>query len=223
MNKTKAVIITILLITFIPLTGYAKEPPNIGLLKLALIRYHDSGKYEHDINQVMVKARAYLKKRVTANNCHNLKKKLAIIFDLDETLISNYDSMIADDFSARKDLLDARLAQVDEPPIPECLILFNYAKANNVTIFIITGRKENLRKESIKELHNAGFEGWKKLYLRGKGDDAKTAVEFKSAIRKEISAQGYDIVLNIGDQYSDLAGGYADYQGKLPNPFYYVD
>jgi hypothetical protein len=33
---------------------------------------------------------------------------------------------------------------------------------------------------------------------------------------------GYDIVANFGDQFSDLVGGHADRQVKLPNPTYYL-
>jgi len=29
-------------------------------------------------------------------------------------------------------------------------------------------------------------------------------------------------ILNMGDQESDPAGGYADVTFKLPNPFYYI-
>ena len=36
------------------------------------------------------------------------------------------------------------------------------------------------------------------------------------------SKLGYDIVLNFGDQWSDLQGGYADTALKLPNPTYYL-
>ena len=32
----------------------------------------------------------------------------------------------------------------------------------------------------------------------------------------------YDVVANLGDQYSDLIGGYADRTVKLPNPTYYL-
>jgi len=32
--------------------------------------------------------------------------------------------------------------------------------------------------------------------------------------------QGYAIVVNIGDQMSDLDGGFAERTFKLPNPFY---
>src|SRR6185312_25067 len=41
--------------------------------------------------------------------------------------------------------------------------------------------------------------------------------------RKHIEQDlGYDIALNVGDQWSDLQGGYADHYLKLPNPTYYL-
>ena len=49
-----------------------------------------------------------------------------------------------------------------------------------------------------------------------------TTVEYKANTRKHIESLGYDIVLNVGDQWSDLQGGYADYTLKLPNPTYFL-
>ena len=55
-----------------------------------------------------------------------------------------------------------------------------------------------------------------------------TTVEYKAGTRKHIEdavvdgGLGYDIVLNIGDQFSDLQGGYSDASLKLPNPTYYL-
>ena len=37
-----------------------------------------------------------------------------------------------------------------------------------------------------------------------------------------LKKQGYKIIENIGDQYSDLTGGYSAATYKLPNPFYYI-
>ncbi len=45
---------------------------------------------------------------------------------------------------------------------------------------------------------------------------------FKAACRKEIESKGYHIVVNMGDQLSDLEGGHADGEFKLPNPMYFV-
>jgi len=48
-------------------------------------------------------------------------------------------------------------------------------------------------------------------------------VTFKSEARAAITKQGYTIIASIGDQYSDLKGGYAEKTFKLPNPYYYLD
>ncbi len=47
-------------------------------------------------------------------------------------------------------------------------------------------------------------------------------IQYKSGTRAYIESQGYDIVADFGDQYSDLLGGYADKTFKLPNPSYYL-
>jgi putative acid phosphatase of HAD superfamily subfamily IIIB len=47
-------------------------------------------------------------------------------------------------------------------------------------------------------------------------------IQYKSGTRAYIESQGYDIVANFGDQYSDLLGGFADKTFKMPNPNYYL-
>jgi hypothetical protein len=34
---------------------------------------------------------------------------------------------------------------------------------------------------------------------------------------------GFTIIANIGDQKSDLEGGYAEMTFKVPSPFYFID
>jgi predicted secreted acid phosphatase len=47
-------------------------------------------------------------------------------------------------------------------------------------------------------------------------------IRYKSGTRAYIESQGYDIVANFGDQFSDLEGGFADKTFKMPNPNYYL-
>jgi predicted secreted acid phosphatase len=47
-------------------------------------------------------------------------------------------------------------------------------------------------------------------------------IQYKSGTRAYIESQGYDIVGNFGDQFSDLQGGFADKTFKMPNPNYYL-
>jgi hypothetical protein len=49
-----------------------------------------------------------------------------------------------------------------------------------------------------------------------------SAVDFKAPERRKIKERGYTIVLSLGDQESDLKGGYAERTFKLPNPVYYL-
>jgi predicted secreted acid phosphatase len=47
-------------------------------------------------------------------------------------------------------------------------------------------------------------------------------IQYKSGTRAYIESQGYNIVGDFGDQFSDLLGGYADKTFKMPNPNYYL-
>jgi hypothetical protein len=49
-----------------------------------------------------------------------------------------------------------------------------------------------------------------------------TVVEFKASARGTIEAQGYKIIANVGDQWSDLNGGHSEQNFKVPNPFYFI-
>jgi len=47
-------------------------------------------------------------------------------------------------------------------------------------------------------------------------------IQYKSGTRAYIESQGYDIVADLGDQFSDLEGDHADKVFKMPNPNYYL-
>jgi hypothetical protein len=47
--------------------------------------------------------------------------------------------------------------------------------------------------------------------------------EYKTRSRKHVQDDlHYHIIANVGDQQSDLIGGYADQPFKVPNPFYFI-
>ena len=47
-------------------------------------------------------------------------------------------------------------------------------------------------------------------------------IQYKSGTRAYIESQGYNIVGNFGDQFSDLKGGFSNMTFKMPNPNYYL-
>jgi hypothetical protein len=62
--------------------------------------------------------------------------------------------------------------------------------------------------------------------MRTESEIPQTAATYKLAARWRIAAAGFRIVVNVGDQASDLSGdshgAVADHTFKLPNPFYFV-
>jgi hypothetical protein len=68
-----------------------------------------------------------------------------------------------------------------------------------------------------------GYANWSGLFMKPNDYAQSSASVFKTMIRKQIIKMNYDIVLNIGDQSSDLEGGYADMNFKLPNPYYRIN
>jgi predicted secreted acid phosphatase len=105
--------------------------------------------------------------------------------------------------------------------IKPTLDLFNLAKKNGVAVFLITGRREAVRQPTTENLQEQGFTDWAGLILKPDAS-TQTTVAYKSGGRATIEQQGYRIIANVGDQYSDLAGGHEDKAFKLPNPFYFL-
>jgi predicted secreted acid phosphatase len=197
-------------------------PPNLSTLKQALIAYHNSGCYFYDISSVTQHALYYLKFRINQNNRAKQPKKLAIVMDIDETALSNYDDMQRMDFGGTKADIKALEKDAHDPAIPFTKTIYQYALAHQVAVFFITGRTEALRKPTTANLKTDGYKQWAGLYMRPINDKRPSVIGFKTAMRQKIINMGYDIVLNIGDQKSDLRGGFADMSFKLPNPYYLV-
>lgn len=199
--------------------AYAQEPANLSILKQKVKRYHDSGNYDKDIANVMQKAMRYLELRIKRQD---FTGKPAIVLDIDETSLSNYPDMVRLDFGGTIEEIRADEDKgLDEPIVPT-IKLYRLAKENKIAVFFLTGRFEEERGVTEENLKKAGYSNYDGLILRdGELRNAPAAV-YKTARRKELEAKGYDIIISIGDQQSDLRGGFADKTFKLPNPYYFI-
>jgi predicted secreted acid phosphatase len=161
-------------------------------------------------------------RRAHAAHGRDHKRKLAIVLDIDETSLSNYSAILADNFTFGD---QSRNEATDEigVKIQPTLNIFNLAKSQGIAVFFITGRPEAQRAVTEENLHREGYDGWAGLSLKPPvpAGQTLTTVQYKSGERKNIEDQGYTIAANVGDQYSDLAGG-AVRAFKLPNPFYFL-
>jgi len=209
-----------------PLAAYAEQPANVGDAIMAASAYHDSGDYQHDFDTVIGQARHWVFER--APKVH----KPAIVLDIDETTLSNWDEIRADNFgyiaSGPCDALPkgpcgaiAWEKSGRAPAFASTLALINEAEKNHVAVFFITGRHEDEREATARNLHLAGIKHWDGLDLRPMTSHGYAA-HYKAPARAAIEARGYTILASIGDQPSDLADGHAEKGFLLPNPFYRV-
>lgn len=126
--------------------------------------------------------------------------------------------MIKLDFSANHESRIKSILMCNLPAVAATLDFYNFAKKNHVAVFLLSARKDHLTNLTIKNLHDAGYSNWDGLYLRPASYKQKSFLNFKINHRKALVNNGYDIVVNLGDQDSDLNGGYAEKIFRLPNP-----
>lgn len=222
MNKCSQFLLLIAVLCLFAAPLLAKEPENLHTAKQAAIFYHDSGEYDVDREEVAREAITFLSSEIARNNALSEQEKLAVVFDIDETSLSNYAILLSLDFAFVGSLLVPQLEKAEDPAIDPILKLYRFASDNDIAIFFITGRKETLRTATEKNLKDAGFTQWDKLFMKPDNYEKESVIPYKSSSRKSIEEEGYTIIVNIGDQWSDLAGGYSKRVFKLPNPFYYV-
>jgi predicted secreted acid phosphatase len=234
----------IAILTFSLTSALAKEPMNAYFYQKELNNYYDSGEYFADIASQIKQAQVYLDERVTENNQlpKTQQKKLAVVLDIDETSLSGYPCMRmvaqhllasindgsykqyvwAKDFAGRH-FTDVMAACREFPAIPGMVDFYNHAKNNHVAVFFLTGRGDDYKNVTIHDLQHAGYKNWDGLLLKSKLYLIyPNADQFKLARRKELERAGYTIIIDIGDQYSDLYGGEYEKGFKLPNPFYFI-
>ncbi len=202
-------------------------PANLGDFKLKLLRYHDSGAYEAAVKIADAAAKRWIADRVRSVN------RPAIILDIDETSLSNWPELRANDLTFRLDGpcdrlpkgpcgLEAWQELAAAPALQPTVDLFHAAKASGASVFFITGRDGRHRAATVRNLRKAGYGGWAGLVMRPTGTSTPSAGDYKAEARAAIEAEGFHIIANIGDQPSDLIGGHADRAFLVPNPFYRI-
>jgi predicted secreted acid phosphatase len=203
----------------------AAAVPNVYDTQRLVERYIADGRYDADVATVVAGARAWLEER------SKTAVKPAIVLDIDETSLSNWPAYRVNGWvriaSGACDLqqgpcgLRAWQAMGQSKAIAPTLALAKRARELGVAVFFITGRPANLREATERNLREQGYE-WTGVILLPEGASFASAVDFKAPERRKLTEQGYTILLSMGDQQSDLTGGYAERTFKLPNPVYFL-
>ncbi|BDX30653.1 acid phosphatase [Mycobacterium antarcticum] len=211
----------------VPIVPAPVQPPNIGDLKFQAIDYFDGGAYLTDLRIATAPAVTWIVEEAPRVD------RPAVVFDIDETALSNWEAIRANDFGR---VIDGPCVTLPAGPcgwrawdlaarstvIPPTLDVFSAARDSGAAVFFITGRDESQRAATERNLTDVGYTGYRQLIMEPVGAHFDSAADFKAPRRAELEAQGYAIIANLGDQPSDLEGGSAMQTYLLPNPFYRI-
>jgi acid phosphatase len=203
------------------------QPANIGDLKFTAIDYYNSGAYLTDLQLATAPAIAWI------NDEAPRVDRPSVVFDIDETALSNWEAIKANDFGR---VIGGPCDKLPEGPcgwqawdlraqstvIQPTMDVYTAAKDRDAAIFFITGRPDSQRAATERNLEAVGYTGYTQLIMEPAGAHYVSAADFKAPQREKIEQQGYTIIANLGDQPSDLDGGFSEQTYLLPNPFYRI-
>lgn len=189
---------------------------NLSETKSLVQNYYESGNFEKETEEIFASALKDIERLSPVVNP-------AVVFDIDETALSNYEHTKEIGFGYVPSLWHEWITQGDAKAIPQSLKFYNYLISKNVAIIFITGRYEEAREATYNNLINEGYTVFDTLIVRHKSEMKIPAAEFKALKRKELTEKGYNIIACVGDQWSDMVGGYAGIKIKLPNYLYTID
>ncbi len=193
------------------------EPKNLEVVKNELRVYHN-GPYVRQMAAVAAQGVAWLEERAARARPG---EKLAAIFDLDDTVWSCWAFDQAVDMGFDEGLMERYMLLANSPVNAPVREVVRTARRLRIAVIFLTGRNTRFRAATEKNLRAVDCGEYTALLMQP-ADYHGTTGAFKLRERERLSREGWAIVLNMGDQNSDLAGGYAERAFKLPNPFYLI-
>ncbi len=217
--KSKKIYKTILLAFLIvgcTSTDPALKVMNLGAAKNTVQAYYESGEFDRECAKIIDDA-------IDQINEIKLSGKSAVVFDIDETALSNYEYTKEIGFGYVYKLWNEWQQKGIAPAIKDTKRFYDYLLSKNIHIIFITGRIAEVAEATKRNLIEQGYEKFDALIIRSDNEHKIPAAEWKSSQRKELVSKGYNIIACIGDQTSDLVGGNTGIKIKLPNYLYLLD
>ncbi len=191
----------------------SEELLNLTVAKERVQKYYEGGQFDKELDEIVADAmKKFGKVEVKPNS--------AVIFDVDDTALLNYEASKKMGFGYVKSMIDEWVSSAEVPAIPQVKDLYDYLMDRNIKIIFLTGRFHDEYDYTFQNLVNKGFTTFDTLIVRRPEEQKLPAVEFKSNVRTALTQQGYEIIGNVGDQWTDLDGPYSGIKVKIPNYLY---
>ncbi|XP_051148183.1 acid phosphatase 1-like [Andrographis paniculata] len=177
--------------------------------------------YEYDVGTVVLEAIEYLNTVSPAKG-----KNDTWLFDLTDTLLSSlpYYSRPGANYGGNpfnETAFNEYIKEGNSPLVPNVNYLYKDAQEKGFKIVILSGISEDLRPVVEANLNKVGFAKWDKLILKYK--PGMPTKDFKASERAQLKKDGFKVIGNVGDQWSDLLTGTnaGKRAFKIPNALYY--
>ena len=209
-------LILALILTLFLFSCATEKPVNLSIAREEVKQYYESGKFDEELNKVIEDAKEKFSKVDFKNNS-------VVIFDVDETALSNYGLAEQMGFGYVYEMNKKWNAEMKAPAIKQVKELYDYLLSKGSKIIFLTGRNFPEYKATYDNLKLAGYTVFDTLITQMDNEREMTAKDFKSNKRAELTKNGYDIIGTVGDQWSDLEGEYHGIQVKIPNYLYLIE
>ena len=127
-----------------------------------------SGEYGKEVARVAADANQYLIRRIPKGVPKSAKhsQKLAVVFDIDETTLSNARHIQANDYGYIPKVWDAWVAEGQATAIYPVQAVYNTAVNAKVDVFFITGRSPDGAAATERNLRQVGYETWSRIIYK---------------------------------------------------------
>lgn len=200
----------------ITLTGiFAQGLENLDMVKDRIAEYYENGQFDSEMKQATDPALVILN-QLSAEGLD------AVVFDVDETALSNYRHIKEVGFGYIPSLWNDWIHEEKATRIEPVYSLYKAAVEKGFRIIFITGRNDSQYTATFNNLIAEGYTKFDTLITKPMKHGYSSASEFKAAKRTALAAKGYRIVLCVGDQISDCDIENYGIRVKLPNYLYFV-
>ena len=215
-----------------PLWGTLQNVPGIGATEFtyvgptmgSTIEAYYASEHVADLKAMAKKARVLLREQLD-ERCGGDPKacKAMVVFDIDETLFNNYTYWANETppFSLDDTNWTSYVENCETSVNGPIRAFYRLAQEKGVKVAVITGRPVTQTAVTQQCLREKGITGWADFTAKPV-DDTRSASVFKAQARKALEIKGYTILVSVGDQISDMAGGYLGGGIWLPNPIYFI-